>query len=131
MATEHTPRTLKALAREALDVQDACNLSGVVRTFARVVGDLWSLANAAGGGTEWVNRHPVSKVWVDKLASLAGVQNSFDDPRAAGDAFKKLEEIVRGEETLGGEQDEESSGPTAIQRECDRLGHVSDGELLR
>ena len=65
-------KTEAELAREALQVQDACNLSGVVRTFARVTADLWVIANSKNEGTEWVNRHPVSRAFADKIISMSG-----------------------------------------------------------
>lgn len=61
-------RTEKELAAEALAVQDACNLSGVVRAWARATEDLW--AAAGDRGTDWVNTHPVSKLFADKLADM-------------------------------------------------------------
>jgi hypothetical protein len=46
--------TLQEAAKEALQVQDACNLSGVVKSFARVVDALWEEAQGAGQGLdEW------------------------------------------------------------------------------
>lgn len=65
-------RSMKVLAREALDVQNACNLSGVAKSFANATSDLWDHARAEGHGTEWVNTHPVSVLYADKLASLTG-----------------------------------------------------------
>lgn len=73
------------LAREALQVQDACNLSGVVISFARVVPRVRALLeeDARRVGTEEalrgltttaVNRHPICQLWADKIASLTGTQ---------------------------------------------------------
>ena len=56
-------KTLKELAQQALDIQDACNASGVVHAFSRTMTDLWAEANASGHGTDWVDttshRHSV------------------------------------------------------------------------
>jgi hypothetical protein len=68
-------RPIHALAAEALAAQDACNLSGVVHSFAEVLDDLWLHAQAAGQGTDWVNRHPITRAFVGKLASLSHLQN--------------------------------------------------------
>ena len=63
------------LAREALQVQDACNLSGVVHSFSRAITRLRALLEAEGkGGTLAVNMHPVCWLWSDKIASLTGSQ---------------------------------------------------------
>lgn len=65
-------RTMSELAREALDVQNACNLSGVVHSFSRAITRLRALLDADGkGGTTAVNGHPICVVWADKIASLA------------------------------------------------------------
>lgn len=63
------------LAKLAIDVQNASNLSGVVNSFSGVTEKLWRVARARGKGTEWVNTHPVCILFIDKLSSLAGVQN--------------------------------------------------------
>jgi hypothetical protein len=69
-------RTMADLAREALAVQDACNLSGVVHGFSRSISRLRALLEAEGkGGTDAVNGHPICQLWADKIASLAGVQD--------------------------------------------------------
>lgn len=65
-------RTIVDLAREALSVQDACNLSGVVHSYARAVSRLRALLPDAG--TEAINQHPICQLWADKCSSLAGVQ---------------------------------------------------------
>ena len=67
-------RTLKELAEEALAVQDACNLSGVAQTFARVMRDLCELAP----GTDARNTHPIAVLWADKIAHLTGTQSMND-----------------------------------------------------
>ncbi len=69
--TKPDTRTMVDLAREALQVQDACNLSGVVHSFSRAITRLRVLLEAEGkGGTDNVNTHPVCVLWADKIASL-------------------------------------------------------------
>jgi len=64
-------RTIKELAQEALDVQNACNLSGVVHSFSRAMTDLRELARAEGWeGTREINTHPISLLFSSKVASL-------------------------------------------------------------
>ncbi len=58
--------------KDALDVQDACNLSGVVRSFSRVLDLIWKEANELSLGTAYVNRHPISVMYSSKIASLTG-----------------------------------------------------------
>ncbi len=67
--------TYKEAAQAALDCQDACNLSGVAKFLAGPVMDaLWAEARRIGQGTEWINRHPVVALMLDKLASLNRTQ---------------------------------------------------------
>jgi len=60
-------RTLKELAQEAIDVQNACNACGVVQAFARMMIDLGPHTN----GTSERNKHPIVVAYLSKLADLA------------------------------------------------------------
>lgn len=75
---EADTRTMADLAREALAVQDACNLSGVVHGFSRSITRLRALLREAGQeSTHTINTHPVCQMWADKIASLAGLHMSL------------------------------------------------------
>jgi len=65
-------RTIKELAKEAYDVQNACNLSGVVISFSRAIADLKEMPDCQG--SDWVHSHPVTVLYADKIASLTGIQ---------------------------------------------------------
>ncbi len=72
-------RTMADLARFAMDIQNACNLSGVVQSFARTLSRLRVLLDEQGqGGTDKVNRHPISVLFADKIAHLAGTQGAVE-----------------------------------------------------
>lgn len=58
--------------QRAIDVQDACNLSGVAISFAGVMKKICAEANKVGEGTEWKNTHPISILYTNKMASLTG-----------------------------------------------------------
>lgn len=81
---------LKLMATEALLVQDACNLSGVAHGFSKAMEQLWDVAREEGKGTDWVNTHPISVVWADKIQSLT-TSGSHDVMQAYG-AVQKLSE---------------------------------------
>jgi hypothetical protein len=85
-------RTLAQLAQEALNVQDACNLTGVVHGYSRALSDLRTHAEAGGHGTDWINRHPIAVAWADKIASLTGIQAIGCD--RALDAFRECDIIA-------------------------------------
>lgn len=81
--------TIQQAAQEAIDVQDACNLSGVVHSFSRIIKEaLWEEARKQGKGTEWVNQHPIAKMFAEKIAQLSRM-DEFGD---AYDDCKKLSE---------------------------------------
>jgi len=59
-------------AQSALDVQDACNLSGVLFSFADAMHAICEKQNELGEGTEWKNRHAIVTLYLAKLADLNG-----------------------------------------------------------
>lgn len=59
------------LAKQVLEFQDACNLSGVVHAFFDIMTKLWTYAHEHGKGTSWVNQHPLVFLTVDKLVQLS------------------------------------------------------------
>ena len=67
------PRSLQELAREALAVQDACNLCGVAQSFARAMIDLSEHVS----GTDARNNHPIAVLWADKIAHLTSTQGNY------------------------------------------------------
>lgn len=70
--------TLKQLVQSALDVQDACNLSGVVHSFSRVVTQLREIARAEGWeGTDRINQHPICVLYSSKISSLSLADDTF------------------------------------------------------
>jgi hypothetical protein len=65
--------------KQALDVQDASNLSGVAHTFTtEILPALWQEARDHGQATDYVARHPVTLLFLDKMASLAGTYLAAD-----------------------------------------------------
>jgi hypothetical protein len=90
--------TIQDAAKTALQIQDACNLSGVIHSFPEIMETIWTEARRVNAGTNWVNRHPIVTVFLDKLASLndseclcsdhyAHVQSSFDLVRKLADGI--------------------------------------------
>lgn len=65
--------------KDALQVQDACNLSGVVLSWARAMKVITDAAQAGGHGTDWVRLHPVNVLYADKVADLTARGASFSE----------------------------------------------------
>ncbi len=60
--------------RESYQVQDACNLSGVVHSFAAMMAKILAESRARKKGTDWANQHPIAVLFADKIASLTRTQ---------------------------------------------------------
>lgn len=85
------PKTVQEAAKLALDIQNACNLSGVIHTFCEVLQDVVIPSTQA---TIDVNQHPITKLFASKIHDLAGMGLSdFDEYRRAYDACLKLAEV--------------------------------------
>lgn len=70
----------KEIAEQALNVQNACNLSGVVRSFHIIISSVRTRLGASGmGGTEEINNHPACRLFADKIAHLTGTQSLGND----------------------------------------------------
>lgn len=63
------------LERTAIDVQNACNLSGVVLSWARAMQQI--TAENPNIGTAARNTHPVNVLFADKVYSLTGYGQQF------------------------------------------------------
>jgi len=59
------------LAQKTLDVQDACNLSGIVNSMNDMLATLRQRTDCQG--SRWIACHPITKLWIDKLCDLSGV----------------------------------------------------------
>lgn len=90
---------IRKAARDAIQVQDACNLSGVVHAWDRAMGALWEVAHRDGKGTDWVNRHPICKLFAFKAALLArvpGAEHIYGLPMKDDEEFQRDYEFVHG-----------------------------------
>ncbi len=85
------------MAKEALDVQDACNACGVAQALARHMRAL--MAHPKSNGTNWVNEHPVVVLFLDKLVNLATKTNV--DYTYVGQAWDLCEKSVAKNSTNG------------------------------
>lgn len=71
-------KTMKDFAREALQVQDACNLSGVVHSWSRMLPELRECVeeeckqNNVSFSTDLFNAHHINVMFANKIASLSG-----------------------------------------------------------
>ena len=80
-------KTIKELAKQALEVQDACNLVALAGEFHRVVLEMQRQGLS-------VREHPVTRCWIDKLASLTDTQD-LGNPIVM-EAFRECSRIAEG-----------------------------------
>ena len=57
---------------DALMVQSACNLSGVVHSFSEILSRLVKEAQEQGKGTDWINTHPICVLFAEQIEHLVG-----------------------------------------------------------
>ncbi len=62
----------------ALDVQSACNLSGIIITFESIIKRICNEATRLNKGTEWKNGHPIAILFAVQIAYLTGAGCSMD-----------------------------------------------------
>jgi hypothetical protein len=85
--------TVQQAAQQAIDVQDACNLSGVLNTFHTIVTDvLRPEAERLNKGSGWVATHPICTMFICKLECLNGDDNSLS--KRNWQAFEECKQIA-------------------------------------
>jgi len=73
--------SIRHLMKGALDVQNACNLSGVLYSWAEAMRELRDIE--PDQGTDWYNTHPLNVLYASKVADLTGCQINFSDAYAS------------------------------------------------
>jgi hypothetical protein len=59
--------------QSAVYALDACNLSGIVHSWSEIMTKLWAEARKEGKGTDWVNTHPICRLYAEKVRDLSGL----------------------------------------------------------
>jgi hypothetical protein len=54
----------------ALLSQGACNLSGLVHSLSQAMELIWEEATEQGQGTDYVNNHPIVRLYVEQMSFL-------------------------------------------------------------
>lgn len=85
-----TKEQIFLMYKDAMTVQNACNLSGVVFSFARHMKTLCDM----GMDTERKNNHPVSVLFASKIASLTSSNSDEKFGKACREADKKVFEYM-------------------------------------
>jgi len=75
----------------ALWSQSACNLSGVVFSFARVMQRICDEANATNKGTDWKNQHAICRLFAEQINHLTRARSYDDAAETCEVAVKELD----------------------------------------
>jgi len=105
--------TLDRAFEAALTAQDACNLSGVVFSYAEAMQAVCNEAQRQGKGTDWKNQHPISVLFAGKIASLTRVEENYS----------QAYQVVTDEVTTG--STEECKGMTFSEQFDNAVGDVN------
>lgn len=86
--------SLEKLAQDAINVQDACNLSGVVHGFSRAITALREALTEAKlpTDTDAINQHPIAKLWASKIHDLTRM--GMSDAIAYADAYEACQKLA-------------------------------------
>lgn len=76
----------------ALDIQTACNLSGVVFSFADVMQAICEEDHKVNGGTEWKNHHPIAVLFAAQISHLT--TGSLTDTHKYYEAYAECKRMV-------------------------------------
>jgi hypothetical protein len=68
--TEETIEKLKRAYEMALLSQGACNLSGLAHSLAEAMELIWEEAGKNGQGTDYVNTHPIVRLYLEQMNYL-------------------------------------------------------------
>ena len=85
-----TRLTLAEAATLSDAAMNACNLSGLAYDFPRIMEAVWDDVHLHGGGTDQANTHPLTVLWVQKMADLAGLVVDTPNPATIQHAFDWL-----------------------------------------
>jgi hypothetical protein len=72
----------------ALLAQTACNLSGLVHSPSRVINEhIWPEARRLGKGTDWVNKHPIVRMYLEQMVYLSIGRNTSEETDSYNQAW--------------------------------------------
>jgi hypothetical protein len=83
-------KSIKECAQVALDVQNACNLSGVLASWLEVREALNKCSE--NSGTAWFRTHPINQLFASKVHDLCAMGISETD--AFSKAYKSCEDLA-------------------------------------
>ena len=77
--------------QSAIDVQNGCNLSGIVFSFSRVMQRICNVSCVEGHGTEWKNTHAIARLYAEQIMFLTSGRDYSD---AADECEAKAKEAL-------------------------------------
>jgi len=74
--------------KQALFVQSACNLSGVVFAFAKIMQRICDEGRTNGKGTDWRNEHAICRLFAEQIMHLSN-KTPYEDAYTACEQASK------------------------------------------
>ncbi len=68
--TDEQKVKMRCFYQMALLSQGACNLSGLVYSLANAMEVIWAEAREQGQGTDYVNSHPIVRLYLEQMSFL-------------------------------------------------------------
>lgn len=99
MTRLQTQKLTVADYQTAIDAQAACSLSAIVRCLADMMPKIWQEARDSGMGTDWVNQHPICRLFAEQIWFLTGAASNMSEFRDAWDEAEAAITQLRAIET--------------------------------
>lgn len=74
---------------DAMFSQGACNLGALLYSLPKIVDRIWEDARANGKGTDYVNTHPIIRLFAEQIAYLSS-------GREYSDAYGIVQDVIDG-----------------------------------
>lgn len=90
-------KDLKKMVEDALMVQDACNLRGISKSYAKMIEDLVIVLKELNlpYDTMSIRRHPINILWASKICDLAELE--IKENNQIEDAYNFCRNVIKTE----------------------------------
>jgi hypothetical protein len=86
--TDEQKERMKGEYKMALLSQGACNLSGLAHSLSKAMEMIWEEAREQGEGTDYVNNHPIVRLYMEQMSFLCRADYS-ESYRVCNERLKK------------------------------------------
>ena len=91
--TTKTQNTTVRDYQDSLYSQNACNASGLIHSLEDVLAKIWQDSSDVNGGTGWVNKHPIIRLYVEAILGIGG---GYGDTDSYHTAYQLVNDVIDG-----------------------------------